>query len=71
MCSRSVDGCEGKREPRPQTSFHLESEGLNCHFKAETLSLSSELSLAILAYITSENMLIYLLKIAAYSQNPE
>lgn len=35
-------------ELRPQGSFNLESEGLNCHFKAGTPSLSSQLYLAVL-----------------------
>lgn len=51
MCGGSVDGCGRKREPRPRRSFHLMLQGLNCHFRAGMLILSSKQSLAILSCV--------------------
>lgn len=50
-CGGSVDGCGRKREPRPRRSFHLTLQGLNGHFKAGILILSSKQSLAILSCV--------------------
>lgn len=44
MCGLSVDDCEKETELRPPSSFYLELQEPNCHFKARIPSLSNQLS---------------------------
>lgn len=50
-CGGSMDDCGREKESRPWRSFHLMLQGLNCHFKAGILILSSKQSLAILSCV--------------------